>query len=363
MDERYYRLGFRMFPGIGPGKFSKLLEYFKSAKNAWGATDADICDSGIGRALASQFVRFREKFSISEYANSLAKYGVEFCTTADEIYPKNLSVIDKAPIVLFYRGRLDKLNKAPEYMRIAVVGSRKATPYGAQVTEYIVKELVGSGCIIISGLALGVDAISHKTTIENKGVTVAVLGNGAEQCFPRENQSIYNSILETGGAVVSEYPPETAPSTGSFPSRNRIIAGLSDVVVVTEGTQDSGSLITANDAVMQGKRVFAIPGPITSSYSKGPNFLISNGAIPVMSASDILKKLAISEKRKRTSIKADTNDEQLIVDLLMARNMHINEIVKTVKLPVSKINIILSLMEMKGVVKSTGTGMFTLNTI
>ncbi len=363
MEERYYRLGFRVFPGIGPGKFSKLLDYFKNAKNAWGATESELFDSGIGKALSSQFVSFRAKFSISEYANSLVKHEVDFCTMDDEIYPKNLSVIDKPPIVLFYKGKLDKLNMAPKNACIAVVGSRKVTSYGRQVTEYLVKDLTDNGCIIISGLALGVDAISHKTTVENKGVTVAVMGNGVEQCFPRENQSIYNSILEAGGAIVSEYPPGTVPSTGSFPSRNRIIAGLSSAVVVTEGTHDSGSLITADDAIRQGKMVFAVPGPITSSYSKGPNLLISKGAVPVMSAGDILKKLSIGETRVRTEIKADTKDEQLIVDLLMARNMHINEIMKTAGFPVSKINIILSLMEMKGIVKSTGTGMFALNTV
>lgn len=363
MDERYYYLGFRIFPGIGSGKFTKLLDYFKSAKNAWGATEAELNESGIGKNLASQFVDFRQKFSISEYAERLAKQKVKFCTMDDETYPKNLSVIENPPIVLFYRGKPDQLNDSGNNMRIAVVGSRRVTSYGRQVTEFLVKDLVHEGCLIISGLALGVDAISHKTTIDNKGMTVAVLGNGVEQCFPRENQSIYNSILQTSGAIVSEYPPGTIPSKGSFPSRNRIIAGLSDAVIVTEGTEDSGSLITANDATKQGKKVFAVPGPITSIYSKGPNKLIANGAIPAMSANDILKNLSISSKKVQTQIKADTKDEQLIVDLLMVKNMHINEIVKSVNLPVSKINIILSLMELKGVIKSTGTGMFGMNLV
>lgn len=365
MDERFYRLALRMSPGIGPGKFSQLVDHFKCAKKVWEANEIDLRGCGIGKASAAQFVNFRTKFVLESYLKSLEKSKVDFCTQIDDFYPENLKQIDKAPAVLFYRGKIDKLNTAPPNTRLAVVGSRKVTPYGRQVTEFIVKDLADAGCLIISGLALGVDAIAHKTTIENAGITAAVLGNGAEQCYPRENMLIYNSILESGGVIVSEYPPNTTPNRGTFPSRNRIIAGLSDAVIVTEGTQDSGSLITAADARAQGKKVFAIPGPITSTYSKGPNSLISEGAVPIMSAGDILKNLSISNNNQKIlkQIKGGSKEEQLIIDMLMTRNMHVNEIVKTVKLPVSKINIILSLMEMKGIVKSSGTGMFALNAV
>jgi DNA processing protein len=212
-------------------------------------------------------------------------------------------------------------------------------------------------------LAIGVDSHAHSTTLQNEGNTIAVLGSGVDNCTPKSNALLYNKIIESGGAIVSEMLPGQEPTKGSFPSRNRIIAGLSVGVVVTEGTEDSGALITANDAFASNRKVFAIPGPITSSYSKGPNSLLAKGAIPVTSASVILNSLAVPTKPKTKKIQTKDPQERLIINHLQNGQAHIDELIKHLKISPSQINTILSLMEMKGLIRGTRTGIFALEEI
>ncbi|HVF69872.1 MAG TPA: DNA-processing protein DprA, partial [Xanthomonadales bacterium] len=297
MQERSYWLGFSSFSGIGPGKFAKLLIEFRTAEKAWKA-DFPSLEKVLGKALAPQFVEFRDKFLISDYEKKLKKQKVSFFTLIDKDYPKLLSQIKKPPFVLYVKGGLDFEN-LENRRTIAIVGTRRITEYGKQVTHNLTLDLVNSGFIIVSGLAFGVDALAHKTTVENKGLTIAVLGCGVDCCYPRENLTVYNSILASGGAIVSEYPLGEPPSKGSFPSRNRIISGLSQGVVVTEGAADSGALYTAADAFENGRPVFAVPGPITSSLSKGPHGLIAKGARLISGADEILAVLRIKKQELR----------------------------------------------------------------
>jgi DNA processing protein len=217
---------------------------------------------------------------------------------------------------------------------------------------------------IISGLALGVDATAHEAAIEGNGKTVAVLGSGVDYCTPRENVFFYENILEHQGAIVSEFPLGQLPTIGSFPSRNRIIAGLSLGVVVTEGAADSGSLITAKDALANGRKVFAVPGPVTSSLSQGPNQLLKNGATLVSRAKEILEELKIGAKiqdsKATKKIEGENSDERRIIDLLQNEPLHFDALIRKTHLQSSQLGSLLSLMEMKGFVKSLERGIFAL---
>lgn len=200
---------------------------------------------------------------------------VKIIKIADKIYPESLKNIPDPPKVLYCLGNLEVLRK-----NIAVVGTRQITKYGQFVTANLVKGLVEAEFTIISGMALGVDGVAHRTALENGGKTVAVLGAGVDVIYPREHEYLYNSILESGGLILSEVPPGKRVSREMFPARNRIISGLSLGVVVTEAAIKSGSLITARLALDQGREVFAIPG------SPGADYLIEQGATVVMSSWD-----------------------------------------------------------------------------
>jgi DNA processing protein len=208
---------------------------------------------------------------------------------------------------------------------------------------------------------MGVDAVAHKTTVENHGMTIAVLGCGVDCCNPATNQYIYSSILANDGVIVSEYPLSEPPSIGSFPSRNRIIAGLSHGVVVTEGAADSGALITAKDAVENGRKIFAVPGPITSHLSHGPNELIKAGAIMVTSGADILTELGIKGVKSITgNIVGETKEEQKIIDVLLYESLGMDDIVRKTHLSSSQVSVILSLFEMRGIVMLHSDGSYAL---
>lgn len=358
MSERDYWLGFAVCPGVGPKRFSLLLVEFKTAQNAWEGKGEDL-KKILGPKLTSQFLTFRGTFSLNTYLQKLKQKNVWFVTGFDKEFPKRLASIDNPPFVLFGKGDKKVLNASN---MISIVGTRKVTQYGRQVTEMITTELVQTGFIIVSGLAMGVDGIAHRTTLENNGLTIAVLGCGVDCCTPKENEATYQEIIESGGVVISEFPLSMMPSKGSFPSRNRIIAGMAKAVIVTEGAEDSGSLITANNALQFGRKVFAVPGPITSQLSNGPMRLIRKGAILITSGEDILNELGIKgDKREEgRKIKGETKEEQRIIDLLKDESLSFNELVKLAKIPSSQLGTVLSLMEVKGMIQLAVGGKISL---
>lgn len=361
MNERNYWLGFSAFPAIGPARFRKLLGEFKTAKDAWRAPRPRLVKL-IGEEAMGKFEEFRKEFSIEDYIKKLKEKDVWFLTLEDEDYPKLLKEVKNPPFVLYVRGNPSTLS-VRSGSSIAVVGARKTTEYGREVTKLLTTELVLSGFTIVSGLALGVDAISHLTALENGGRTIAVLGCGVDCCYPKENQSIYNSIVQNGCVIVSEFPFGMKPAQWTFPARNRIIAGLSQAVLVTEGAEDSGSLITAKLALSFGRRVFAVPGPITSSMSKGPYKLIAKGAKLVTSADDIFKELKVQSAKFKVTVQSSkfenaTEKELKILKLLEKEPLHFDEIVRRTKFNSSKLSGILSLLEIKGLIKSLNGGVF-----
>lgn len=364
MEEKKYYLGFSAFSGIGPVKFKTLLNEFGSAKNIWQVSFNDLSKI-VGDNLAQRFDKFRNNFSLIDYEKKLIDKKVWFLCLNDKDYPKLLKEIPNPPIVLYGKGKLPVNDRI-----IAVVGARKTTQYGREVTRIITEELVQNGFIIVSGLALGVDAVAAMATIEQGGKTIAVLGSGVDMCHPSTNIGIYNSIVKNSGSVISEAPLGQTPTKGLFPARNRIIAGLSLGVLVTEGEEDSGSLITADYAFKFNRKVFAVPGPINSRFSKGPYKLIQKGATLVTSVEDVLEefKIPASLGGQRSKVKATTQnskfknltkEENLIMSLLENESLHFDEIVRRLKLEPSIIGGTLSLLEVKGLINNNG-GLYNL---
>ncbi|MBI3385798.1 DNA-protecting protein DprA [Candidatus Gottesmanbacteria bacterium] len=374
MGETKYAVGFSVFPGIGPVRFKLLREYFGSAKKAWNAPMSEFKKIRLGEKLAGEFDHFRNTFDLDDYLGQLEKLHVAVLTLSDPKYPKLLKQLSDAPFLIYVRG---KRGKEPLNLdrTIAVVGTRKVTTYGTQVTQKITAELVSCGFTIVSGLAYGVDAIAHQTALGSGGQTIAVLGCGIDIIAPPSNARLYRDICEGGrGAIVSEMPLGMRPNKGLFPARNRIISGLSLGVVVTEGAEDSGALITARNAAEQGREVFAVPGPITSPYSKGPAKLFKQGAKLVESAQDIIEELKLDVRRGRGRLagdpttrlparqvgRAETKEEEKILHILEDRQAHIDEIVRATNLTMSAVAATLSVLEIRGIVKDIGEKVYGL---
>lgn len=360
MDERSAILGFALFSGIGPKRYDQLVSHFGSPLSAWNAEYQEF-EQVAKPAITQKFFAFKESFDVDEYVQRLEQKNVWFVTRIDKEYPQLLRESHDPPILLFGIGEKSILSSS---RTIGVVGTRKITTYGRQVTQSITSDLVQAGFCIVSGLAMGVDAVAHATALHTNGTTIAVLGCGVDCCSPVENTALYNKIIEQGSAVVSEFPLSQSPTVGSFPSRNRIIAGLSRGIVVTEGAADSGALITASDAFEDGRPVFAVPGPITSSLSKGPNDLLRKGGKLVTSGEDICQGLGISHSARRIAqsvVRGDTDDEQKIIDLLLHEEQSFDELRQALVFETAKLNMLLSLMEMKGMITLSDRGNYCLS--
>ncbi|MGC9048996.1 MAG: DNA-processing protein DprA [Patescibacteria group bacterium] len=279
-------------------------------------------------------------------------------TINDPNYPKLLKEIYDPPKELYVWGEL----RAEENYPLAVVGTRKVSNYGRQITIDLVRNLAKAGLTIISGLALGVDGLAHQACLDVNGRTIAVLGSGLNHIYPSIHQKLAEKIVKSGGAVVSEYPPETGPTKWNFPARNRIIAGMSLGVLVTEAPETSGALITARCALDNGREVFAVPGNINSSNSVGTNQLIKLGAKAVTKVEDILDAfdLELTEHSKR-EIKPANNEEKIILEILADGPLHIDEIIKKSKLEAPLVNSTLVIMEISGKVRHIGNSNYTIS--
>lgn len=366
-DERKYWIGFSCFPGIGPLRFKLIREFFGSAKSAWYASQKDLLEIKLPGNLVADFITFRSDGVLNKYLEVIREKDISILTLPDKDYPKLLSRITSAPFVLYIRGLLKNI---PDFGRtIAVVGTRTVTDYGRTVTSKLTTGLVDKGLTIVSGMAMGVDTAAHETAIEHGGKTIAVLGCGIDMIHPASNAGLYWDIIEKHGIVVSEFPPGMTTSKGLFPARNRIISGLSLGVVVTEGAKDSGAMITANYAAEQGREVFAVPGPITSYLSDGPINLIRQGAKLVTGAEDILEELNIKYKIsniKNTSQISNmkvSKEENIILELLQGENMHFDEIVRRTGIESGKLGGMLTILEMKGIIKNLGNGNYSNSTL
>ena len=258
--------------------------YQRLCQNEW--TEGTFTLEAIHQELSLEEIDWLRNTDFASLELQYRKEAIHFLMYEDALYPKRLKEIYLPPVVLFYKGRLELFNR----LSIGIVGARNHTPYSKEALEYLLPDILERKVSIISGLARGVDSLAHQLTLELNGETIAVIGNGINICYPKENQSLYDAIGKKG-LILSEYPLDSPPLKFHFPYRNRIIAGLSHGLCVIEAKLYSGSLITANVTLSENRQVFALPGNITSEYSKGTNELITAGAFPIRNANDILDSL------------------------------------------------------------------------
>ncbi len=352
MSERKYWIGLSRVPGIGPARLQRLITHFGDARSAWEATPADLAAAGLDPSVVEALGILRRTLDLDAELERLWRLGAKAITLADPGYPRLLREIDGAPPVLYVRGEI----KEDDDLAIAVVGTRSPSAYGRQAARMLASELAGYSITIVSGLALGIDTEAHRAALSSGGRTLAVLGSGIDRIYPAENRSLAAKIVENG-ALVTDYPPGTKPDAFNFPSRNRIISGLSLGTLVVEAGPKSGALITAAFALEQGRDVFAVPGPITSPKSQGTNDLIRQGARITTSSSDILEELNLHIVRKVPSgealVPAD-GEEGLLLSKLGYEPLHIDELCRRVGLSAAKVGSLLAIMELKGLVSQVG---------
>jgi DNA processing protein len=356
-DNKYLVLCYSFLP-FGPARLTLLTKYFKSAKNVWHADKKALLETGINSKLVEKFILYRKNIDTEKYFQKLKRLGIEYLTINDSTYPNNLKDLSNAPLVLYVLGNLNRNDSNA----VSIVGTRKITAYGKSVTENFAYELAQVGVTIISGLALGIDAVAHRAALEAGGRTIAVLASGLDTITPASNKWIADRIIKNGcGAIVSEYPLGVKPLKNFFANRNRIISGMSKAVIVVEGRQKSGTLLTASAAAEQGREVFAVPGQVTSPMSEAPHFLIKNGAKIAFSAKDVLDDLDLQLKVDKEAVEKVMPSDELekkILKIIENEPLHIDEIVRKSKLTMSDVSSKLTMMELKGLVKNSG-GMYS----
>ena len=353
-----FYIGFSHFLGIGPIKFAALIKYFKTVKKAYLADKKDLQEV-IGINWAEKFSQFRNRFNPEEKLRELERKQIQIIPIGHQLYPKSIQAISDPPIGVYVKGLINNFNFSKDYF-IAIVGTRKPTPYGVQVSRKFAEELTRAGFIIVSGMAVGIDTVAHKTCLAVGGKTIAVLGCGVDIVYPAANYNLYQLIVEKDGLIISEFPPGQLVAKGLFIARNRLISALSMGALVVEGGKDSGALITARYAAEQGKEVFAPPSPLTSEMSVAPNNLLKQGAKLVTSLEDILEEFNLKiQPKKKEEIEAELDvAEKNIFQILQQEPKLGDEIAYKTALPIEQVLNILSILEIKGIVEKNSEGKY-----
>jgi DNA processing protein len=355
MEDLKYWVGFTLIPGIGRARFSRLENHFKDMERAWNAGAGDLEASGLDARTVKSIVSHRPDISLDAEMERLERYNITALTWHDAGYPSRLKEIYDPPPVLYVRGAFADADE----WALAVVGTRRSTYYGREVTEQIVSDLARNKITIVSGLARGIDAVAHQAALDAGGRTIAVLGCGLDGVYPSTHVKLARDIMERG-ALVSEFALGTPPKRENFPLRNRIMSGLSLGVLVVEADEKSGALITANLALEQNRDVFAVPGSVLSPASRGTNRWIREGATLVRGANDILEELnltmAVQQIEAKEAIPA-SDTESLILGILQQLSpepAHIDEVGRQCGIPIPAVSSALMTMELKGMVKQVG---------
>jgi DNA processing protein len=357
-DNLKYWIALKSIAGIGNAAFFALFDRFGSVEAVFSASAGELTTTpGISKKSATAIAGFKGWVKIQRDLDIIDKASIKIITYPDELYPANLINVYDRPAFLYVRGNLKK-----DDINIAIVGSRLASTYGKYTTERISRELAHKGTTIVSGMARGIDSAAHRGALAAQGRTIAVLGNGLDVVYPPENKKLFDAIVENG-AVISEFPLGTPPRSNNFPARNRIISGMSYGVLVVEAGEKSGSLITARLALEQGRDVFAVPGNIDTSVSRGTNKLIKQGAKLIENADDILEEIfpqlektkaldalpcakAQAEPVKRYENLNQT--EKKIINFISGKLIHVDELISATGLsPADMLSALMS-MELKG---------------
>jgi DNA processing protein len=347
-----YWVGFNLVKGIGAVRIKALIDHFGDLQLAWHAPADALQAAGLSSKLAERVIQIRASIDLEEYMFKVAAKGITVLTWEDEDYPNRLKVIDQPPPVLYVRGTLT----AEDTWAVAIVGTRRVSAYGRQVADDLAAYLANNGITIVSGLARGVDAISHQAALRTGGRTIGVLGCGVDRIYPPEHTQLAGKMISSG-AILSDYAPGTPPDAANFPPRNRLISGLSMATVVVEAGETSGSLITAQFALDQGREVFAVPGNILAPQSKGTNRLIAQGAHPMLSSQDVLEVLDLTratEQREVRKILPGNEFEEKLLSVLSNEPLHMDDICNQTSLPIERISATLVMMELKGLVRQVG---------
>ncbi len=341
-----------MVKGIGAVRLRQLLDFFGSLEIAWNSPIEGLLAAGLPVKVVDNLQQVRNQVDLNLIMSKIKNKGIKILTWDDADYPRRLKEINQPPPVLFVSGSIN----VEDDWAVAVVGTRRVTPYGRQVASEIARYLAQNGVTVVSGLARGVDAIAHQSALQAGGRTIAVLGNGVDIVYPPEHTRLAQEIKHQG-ALVSDYAVGTPPDGVNFPPRNRIISGLSLATVVVEAGETSGALITAEFAVEQGRDVFAVPGSILTPQSEGTNKLIEQGARPLLKMSeilDVLKLEQIPEKQQARKSNPLNPVEKRVLDNLSHEPLHVDEICALSGLPIHEVSATLTMMELKGLVSQVG---------
>ncbi|MCB8979703.1 MAG: DNA-protecting protein DprA [Ardenticatenaceae bacterium] len=353
MSDLKYWLGFNLVKGIGPAKVQALLDYYGSLANAWHANEFELYKIGLDKRAVANFLQTRHDVDLDATLAQVEKAKIKLLTWESPDYPNYLREIPTPPPLLYVMGDLLEQDR----WAVAVVGTRRLTSYGRQVTRDLVAGLVQNNITVVSGLARGIDAVAHKTAVDLGGRTLAVLGSGLDAIYPADNRTLAQEITQGHGAIISEYGLGVQPEAKNFPPRNRIISGLSLGVIIVEAGERSGALITTNFALEQNRDVFAVPGNINSPASQGPNKLIQEGAKLVTRVEDVLEELNLHMVAERTAVQLvlpETAEEIALYTQLSAQPVHIDELSRSTGLPSALVSSTLTLMELKGMVQQVG---------
>ena len=345
---------------FGLARIKKLIKVFKSAEKAWRAPAGKILKLDFNGESIKEALEQREKIDPQAEWEKLQKHNIKTISFFEKSYPKLLREISSPPILLYLKGNAELLKEKS----IGVVGTRTPTSYGRAAVDMIVPRLAEAGLIIVSGLAQGIDALTHIATLKCGGKTIGVLGCGLDQIYPLMNEPLAREMLNKNNLIVSEYPVGMPALKQNFPARNRIIAGLSLGTVVIESKEDGGALITAKQALESNREVFALPGPITQPTSRGTNKLIQEGAKVVLVAEDILQELNLKKITAQEKIKLNLDklsaEEKTIINLIQAEPAHIDKIIQTTKLKPHVVGSVLTGLELNGYIKNTGGQVYTI---
>ena len=345
------------------GALQNIFDHFQGDwEKAWQADLARFIPrekDKTGKLIRIDYQTAKNKINVEYEWRRLQKEKIELLTILDDEYPKRtLAHIFAPPFLLYIRGSKKVLkNKC-----FGVVGTRALTEYGRRATPVITQDLVRGGLTIVSGLAGGIDTLAHKAALASGGKTIAVLGCGLDDqtIFPQQNLQLAHKIIETGGAVITEYAPGTHGTVFTFPQRNRIISGLSRGVLVVEADIQSGALITARNAIEQNRDLFCVPGNIYSRTSQGTNFMIKEGAKLVSCGQDILEEYNIQLESKKIIIQAENEIEAKILAVLSSETISTDDIIRQTGLPTSQVNSALVVMELNRKIKNLGSNRYVL---
>ncbi|MGB8341322.1 MAG: DNA-processing protein DprA [Chthoniobacterales bacterium] len=348
-------IALNMLPTMGPVRLRRLLEVFDTPERILSAKRSALrAIDGIGNEVAEQIANWEGTVDLSAELERIREFGAEVITAESPTYPRQLHEIHAPPIVLYVWGELTERDQHA----IGVIGSRRTSHYGAECAKKLSYQLAYAGLTIISGLARGIDTAAHQGALAAKGRTIAVIGSGLTKLYPPENAALADKIRSGNGAVVSEFSMTVEPDRQTFPMRNRIISGWSHGILVVEAGLNSGALITASQAIEQGRSVYAVPGHINAPTAHGSNRLIQQGAKLVMDASDILDDLQIllPEKQKLPEASARplpelSEDERRVYDAIHAAETPIDAITATSNLPSATVSSALLRLELKHLVK------------